>query len=430
MRLRSLSDTTNEIRTLLVEADENDAQQTTRGLTAAMRPKFLVEHVTSLADALSRIEKNGDHLDVILLDLSLPDAEGVGAVMPLMSIHPRLPVVLFTGYEVDDVLIETFLALGVQDYVFKGTETEKSLQQSLRFAVERHRLLERIRKQRQDYEKLFASIREGDIDVIHSDDKEFKIQDLEVYEENKRFLKQIQRSNAELEQFAYVAAHDLQSPLRAIAAHCQMLKRNYQGKIDERADEHIEHATAGAVRMQALLDDLLEFSRVQTEDIKLEETDCNVVVDEALAMLAEPIETANAQIERGVLPTVWADSTNLVRLFQNLIGNAVKYAKEESPRVEILASEDVDYWQFAVRDNGIGIDPKYFDRIFNVFQRLHKRDDYPGTGVGLAICQKVVQLHGGKIWVESELDKGATFYFTIPSEKDFTVLGEKEESNE
>ena len=226
------------------------------------------------------------------------------------------------------------------------------------------------------------------------------------------------RSNADLEQFAYVASHDLQEPLRMVASYTQLLARRYQGKLDADADAFIGFAVEGATRMQRLIQDLLAYSRVGTRGGEFVATDCNALVDQVVADLAATIiEDSGASVTRGDLPCVVADPSQLGQVFQNLIVNAIKYHGDEPPRVHIAAERQESAWLLTVRDNGIGIDPQYHQRIFVIFQRLHSRADYPGTGIGLAICRKVVERHGGRIWVESELGRGAAFCFTLPAIK-------------
>lgn len=232
----------------------------------------------------------------------------------------------------------------------------------------------------------------------------------------RRMVEDLERSNAELQQFAYVASHDLQEPLRMIASYVELLEEDYADKLDANANEFIQYSVEGATRMQEMIQALLEYSRVGTRGRPFELNDCSEVLAQVLADLRISIEENGAVVTSDQLPTVLADGIQMGQLFQNLIGNAIKFRKEEPPRIHIAAEERGEDWLFSVRDNGIGIDSEYRDRIFVIFQRLNDREEYPGTGIGLSVCKKIVERHGGKIWIESEPGEGATFYFTIPKE--------------
>jgi PAS domain S-box-containing protein len=236
----------------------------------------------------------------------------------------------------------------------------------------------------------------------------------EAEETLQRYVENLKRSNEDLERFAYIASHDLQEPLRNVVNFSQLLSRRYQGKLNADADEYIGYIVEGGKRMQALVQDLLEYSRVHTKGQAFQPVNCDEVVDQVTRNLQVTIKESNAVIQTGPLPTVLADPTQLTLVFQNLLGNAIKFRREESPYIHISAEKREDMWKFVVRDNGIGIDPAFFDKIFVIFQRLHTREKYPGTGVGLAIVKKIIERHGGEIWVESEIGKGSTFYFTLP----------------
>jgi len=237
-------------------------------------------------------------------------------------------------------------------------------------------------------------------------------------EELKATLKDLKRSNTELEQFAYVASHDLQEPLRMVASFTQLLQNRYQDKLDEDANDFINYAVDGATRMQNLINDLLIFSRVGTRGKPFKNTDMNAVLEVVIAIFRQSIKETNVTLTYDPLPMILADESQMIELLQNLISNAIKFHKEEEPPVvHISAKLQKNQWIISVRDNGIGINSQFFDRIFIIFQRLHKKSEYEGTGIGLAICKKIIERHNGKIWVESELGKGSTFYFSVPKTK-------------
>lgn len=241
-------------------------------------------------------------------------------------------------------------------------------------------------------------------------------------------MEELARSNAELAQFAYIASHDLQEPLRAIAGYLQFLERGYRDKLDDRALKFINSSVAGAQRMQGLINDILDYSRVGSRNQALTTVEISTVVKAALNNLTAAINDSDAEISLDPLPAVVGDGALLTQLFQNLIGNGLKFRGESPPRIHIsaqlAASTENDHhpgtdklWTFCVADNGIGFDPQYTDRIFRIFQRLHTRDEYPGAGIGLAICKKIIERHGGQIWAESEPGQGSTFFFTLPADK-------------
>ncbi len=230
-----------------------------------------------------------------------------------------------------------------------------------------------------------------------------------------RKLDELYRSNEELGQFAYIASHDLQEPLRMVASYTQLLSRKYKGKLDAEADEFINFAVDGASRMQRLIQDLLAFSRVGTKRKDMRDTSSEEALLQALRNLRGAVEESGAQVTRDSMPPVLADEMQLTQLFQNLIGNSIKYQSAGNvPVVHISAARNGEAkWMFSVKDNGLGIDPEYFEKIFGMFQRLHKREEFAGTGIGLAICKKIAERHGTSISVESQLGQGATFRFAL-----------------
>ena len=235
----------------------------------------------------------------------------------------------------------------------------------------------------------------------------------QLLEEQRRALA---RSNAELEQFAYVASHDLQEPLRKVAAFCALLERKYRGRLDADADQYIAYAVDGARRMQQLINDLLDYSRLSRGTTTAVAVDPHMALARALRNLETAVEETDAVIDVDALPRVSTDPTHLVQLFQNLVGNAVKFrSPERKPRIEVGGVREGDWCRLWVKDNGIGIDPEYADRVFQVFQRLHTKEQYPGTGIGLAICQRIVERSGGRMWLESTPAVGSAFVWTMPA---------------
>jgi signal transduction histidine kinase len=244
------------------------------------------------------------------------------------------------------------------------------------------------------------------------------LQELSATRENNAVLQahasELQRSNSELEQFAYVASHDLQEPLRKVASFTQLLQRRYAGKLDARADQYIEFAVDGAKRMQALINDLLAYSRVGRSDREPALVSSDAALTQARANLAEQIEETGATIETGHLPLVLAELPLLIAVFQNLLSNALKFSGEKAPRVVVTVSRDEPFWLFSFSDNGIGIEPEYSERIFVIFQRLHERSAYAGTGIGLSMTRKIIEYFGGRIWLDTIFTSGTRFCFTLP----------------
>jgi PAS domain S-box-containing protein len=226
---------------------------------------------------------------------------------------------------------------------------------------------------------------------------------------------ELERSNAELKQFACIVSHDLQEPLRTIGSYVQLLARRYKGKLDSDADDFIGYTVDGVQRMGRLIRDLLAYARVDAQAAEIRPVDCSKLLENTLTGLKTAVESKNARIIHDPLPTVVADPLQLRQVFQNLIANSLKFCGEDQPRIHVSARHRDTEWEFSVRDNGIGINPDFSEQVFVVFQRLHTKEEYPGTGIGLAICKRIIERHGGRIWVESQRGKGSTFFFTIPA---------------
>ena len=239
------------------------------------------------------------------------------------------------------------------------------------------------------------------------------ITELKLAERRQQKMTEMKRSNVELEQFAYIASHDLQEPLRAVAGGLQILQKTYKDKLDNNANELIELAVDGAARMRTLISDILSLSRISSADVTFERVDISMFLEQALRNMTVTVKETGAKITHDALPVLTVERTQLTQLFQNLISNALKFRSDKSPEIHIGVVHQENEWQFAVRDNGIGFEAEHSEKIFEPFKRLHGRDKYPGTGIGLAICKRIVERHGGRIWVESKPGEGTTFYFTI-----------------
>jgi len=259
-------------------------------------------------------------------------------------------------------------------------------------------------------------VRERTAELVQTNQRlEREIAERRLMEERlKQTMEDLRRSNQDLEQFAYVASHDLQEPLRMVSSFTQLLEKKYKDQLDDEGREFIKFAVDGANRMRRLINDLLAYSRVRTRGKEMEPTDSHSALGEALANLSAMVQESGAIITNDDLPVVKADKSQLIQLFQNLISNAIKFCSEDVPHIHISAEKQDNEWLFSVKDNGIGIEPQYYDKIFEIFKRLQRDEKYPGTGIGLAICKRIVERHNGRIWVESEPGKGSVFYFTIP----------------
>ena len=340
--------------------------------------------------------------DVVIADLRLPDRSGLDILEPLKEIKPEAAFVLITGYASLETAVEA-LNEGAFAYINKPFNMDE-VHSIVRNALRQQRLL-------LENERLVETLQQSNAELSS------EIAERQRAEETlSKTASELARSNADLEQFAYVASHDLQEPLRMVVSYCQLLQRFYKGQLDNDADVFIEYAVDGATRMQAMISDLLEYSRVGTRGERFIDSDYQSVFDKAVENLKFSLEEANATITHDELPRVTGEPAQLVQLTQNLLGNAIKYRGDGPPRAHVGAQRRDGEWLITVSDNGIGIEPQNIERVFLIFQRLHTQSEYPGTGIGLAICKKIVERHGGRIWVESEPGHGSTFCFTLPDE--------------
>jgi signal transduction histidine kinase len=370
-----LQDSVATLRVLLLEDNPMDSELTLQELR---KGGFNVsaDTATNAEEFTRRVQTNQYH--IVLADYTLPQWTGMDALQLLRGQSLDTPLILVTGSLGEEKAVEC-LKQGATDFVLKDRISRLPL--AVRRALEEKRL-------RQEH-------REAEADLA-------------------RKVKELARSNAELEQLAYVASHDLQEPLRMVSSYTQLLAKRYQGQLDSDADKFIAYAVDGANRMQRLIQDLLAYSRVGKGQKDLVETSSEAALQHALTNLSQAITENNAVITHDPLPPVVINEVQLTQLFQNLVANAIKYHGPEVPRIHVFSSTKDKELTFFVQDNGIGISAQYFERIFVMFQRLHARDEFSGTGIGLAISKKIIERHGGRISVESEPGKGSTFSFSLP----------------
>jgi signal transduction histidine kinase len=360
-------------RILIVDDSADDRQTYRRYFLQDAADRYEIFEADSGEQALDICR--AQELDCILFNGSLPDLDGsafLGRWRDLRQVK-RCAVVMLVGVGNESSVIEA-LKNGALDYLVKGRFSGSEFQRVVDNAIEKVLLREAIERHKQE----------------------------------------LARSQVELSQFAYAAAHDLQAPLRRTRAFCELLRKGYRGKLDDQADEYIDYIVNCMEQMQALVSGVLEYGRVGTTGQPLVPTDAEAAADEAMANLELAIQESGASVTRDALPTVTADRLQLVQLFQHVIGNAIKYRAERTPDVHVSAISEGQLVRFSVRDNGIGIDPKHAEAVFTMFKRLHSDEKYPGSGVGLATCKKIVERHGGQIWFDSLPGQGSTFFFTIP----------------
>ncbi len=368
-------------------------------------------------------ERKAYEEELVLRDRSINSA--TNGILIADARQPDMPTVYcnaafekITGYAAEEVLGRNCRFLQGTDHQQPGLD---AIRRAIREGTEAKAELQNYRKDGSLFwnELYIAPVKDQQGRLTHfigiqTDITRRKHQETELAHKTR----ELAQSNAELQQFAYVASHDLQEPLRMVASYTQLLGKRYRGKLDKDADEFIGYAVDGATRMQRLIRDLLEYSRVGSENKSLEHTDCELVLRQVLDNLSASVRERHAEVTHDPLPIVHANPTHLTQVFQNLIGNALKFQGDSPARIHVGAKALPDGWEFSVRDNGVGIPADQLGRIFSIFQRLHGQREYPGTGIGLAICKRIVEKYGGSIRVESEPGTGSTFYFTLTTPRE------------
>jgi signal transduction histidine kinase len=351
---------------------------------------------------------------VILLDVKMPGMDGfeTAAMIRERERSCDTPIIFLTALKSEEHLFRGYY-MGAVDYLYKPIVPEV-LRSKVSVFVELSRKNALLKKQASTLQAKNAELERQIAERLKAEEHVRRL-NAELEQRVLARTAELSRTNDELRQFAYVASHDLQEPLRTVGSYAQLLARRYKGQLDGNADEFIRYIVGGVGRMHTLLNDMLAYSRVsQSEGKPLESTNCESVLESVRLNLEATIRESAAQVSNGSLPIVQGDEIQLGQVFQNLIGNAIKYRSESPPIVHVSAEREDSAWRFTVRDNGMGIDPQYHDRIFGIFKRLHGRE-LPGTGMGLAICKRIIERHGGRIWVESATGQGSAFHFTIPA---------------
>ncbi len=463
----------NPFRVLLLAAESGESELVLKRIASFFKPGFAFLHVANIEGAVAHLREQT--CNILLLDLDLPGSSAL-EILQCVKATSDQSIVIALSADSSLAMKRMIAEEGITDFISKDRPFADQLTRSVLFWFERHWIrheheqLERIISANPDAvvvtddsgtvlftndaaldlfgaqeedligESMSFAVREGtisEIEILHRGESrtaetrvvDFTWQGKPAYlasirditerkraeEAIRRQAEELARSNEDLQQFAYVASHDLQEPLRTVTSFAQLLEQRYKGQLDEQGERWIEHIVDGSNRMQTLIKDLLAYSRVSTHGQEFSLCDTNTVLRIALKNLGGAIETSGAEIAYGSLPKLPGDQNQLVSLFQNLLGNAIKYRGEQPLRIDIDVHQKNSEWLFSVQDNGIGIDAQFAERIFIIFQRLHSRKKYAGTGIGLALCKRIVDRHGGRIWVESELGQGATFFFTLPA---------------
>lgn len=380
----------NELSLLLIEDNLAEAELLHELLVDLQTTSCDIVHHYRLADGLGSLKSQS--FDIVLLDLSLPDSQGLGSLATLMAEAPNTPIVVLTNINDSEMAVEA-VHQGAQDYLVKKNISldQELLWRSILYAIERKKNQEALRTANELLRQEMAT--------------------------RELIQQKLRHSNQELEQFAYVASHDMKQPLASIYSWSQLLEVRYGDRLDKKGNSYIHSIQSSVRQMTQLIDDLLIYSRVDRAESTFVEVNCNIIAHQVIHRLDSAIANKNAKITIDPLPSIYGNPLQLGQLFQNLLENALKYSKpHQQPSIHLAAMKDADQskWIFTCQDNGIGIESAYFDQIFFAFKRLHSQTEYTGTGIGLALCKKIVQRHGGEIWLESTYGQGSTFYFSLP----------------
>lgn len=420
--LTNKNETVSEVATILLVDDREDNLLILEEILHPLRQKTV--KVTSGQDALKYIF--GNDVTVVIMDVKMPGMTGfeTAALIREREKSRHIPIIFVTGVNAQES--QQGYSLGGVDYILKPIVPDV-LRAKVGVFVELFRKTEEINKQRRILQRKNDELQFEIEERRRAEEKLWELNktlEMRVAEKTaaaQHHAEELARSNAELEQFAHIVSHDLQEPIRKIVNFSRMLQEMFPAQIDDKAKLYFNYIVDGAIRMKALIQDLLQFSQIGHPDLKMKEVDVNAMMGEIVSELEPLIAESGAKVQFAALSSIEANPTQMRQLFQNLIQNAIKFRSDRKPVIEIGVKNDVDHNVFSVQDNGIGIDEQYWDRIFNIFQRLHTRREYPGSGMGLSICKKIVERHGGKIWLKSELGKGTVFYFSIPKNRKETT---------
>lgn len=388
------------VNILIIDDNIDDRELYIRALKKATDVTYLYSEAETGQEGLERLSKR--NFDCVLLDYSLPGINGLEVLRSIRMRDTFLPVIFLTGQGNEAIAVDA-IKKGAHDYLNKSSVNTERLHYTIQSAISQGRL-------RQDIVAKDAHIREQTAEL------EQTIAQLEmVKQQQEQLIAKLMDSNSELERFAYICSHDLQEPLRMISNYTQRLELHLGKSLNERGRHYMLYITDGVSHARRLIRDVLDYARLEHEPHSVEHVSGEDVLWNVKRDLTARMNETGAQITHTPLPWVQIDATHLRQIFQNLINNGLKF-NERTPQIHIEAIRENGFWHFAVQDNGIGIAPEHQDKIFEIFQRLNPRDTYPGSGIGLALCKKLVQKYGGNMWVESALGKGSTFHFTLPAE--------------